>query len=71
MSGGKTTSYGYYEKEDLAKIVKWLRQKLGESAIIGIHGESMGAVTTLLYAAKPEANANFYIADCPFASFED
>lgn len=71
MSGGKTTSYGYYEKEDLAKVVKWLRQRLGENALIGIHGESMGAVTTLLYAAKPEASANFYIADCPFASFED
>ncbi|MEM5028286.1 alpha/beta hydrolase [Bacillus pumilus] len=71
MSGGKTTSYGYYEKEDLAQVVKWLRQRLGENAIIGIHGESMGAVTTLLYAAKPEASANFYIADCPFASFED
>ncbi|MFS0656437.1 alpha/beta hydrolase [Bacillus sp. 179-C3.3 HS] len=71
MSGGKTTSYGYYEKEDLAQVVKWLRERLGSDAIIGIHGESMGAVTTLLYAAKPEANANFYIADCPFASFED
>ena len=71
MSGGKTTSYGYYEKEDLAQVVKWLRKRLGEKAIIGIHGESMGAVTTLLYAAKPDASANFYIADCPFASFED
>ncbi|MDM5298621.1 alpha/beta hydrolase [Bacillus pumilus] len=71
MSGGKTTSYGYYEKEDLAQVVEWLRKRLGPSAIIGIHGESMGAVTTLLYAAKPEANANFYIADCPFASFEE
>lgn len=58
-------------KEDLAQVVKWLRQRLGENAIIGIHGESMGAVTTLLYASKPEASANFYIADCPFASFED
>ncbi|WP_353855341.1 alpha/beta hydrolase [Bacillus sp. Bos-x628] len=71
MSGGKTTSYGYYEKEDLAQVIEWLRKRLGSDATIGIHGESMGAVTTLLYAAKPEANANFYIADCPFASLEE
>ncbi|MGE6629437.1 alpha/beta hydrolase [Bacillus sp. NPDC077027] len=71
MSGGKTTSYGFYEKEDLAQVVKWLRKKTGQDTMIGIHGESMGAVTTLLYAAEQEAKADFYIADCPFATFED
>ncbi|WP_420954363.1 alpha/beta hydrolase [Bacillus haynesii] len=70
-SGGKTTSYGYYEKNDLKTVVNWLREKHGEHALIGIHGESMGAVTTLLYAGMDDADADFYVADCPFATFED
>lgn len=70
-SGGKTTSYGYYEKNDLKTVVNWLREKHGEQALIGIHGESMGAVTTLLYAGMDDAEADFYVADCPFATFED
>jgi hypothetical protein len=37
-------------------------------ALIGIHGESMGAVTTLLYAGMDDADADFYVADCPFAT---
>ncbi|MDA7027076.1 alpha/beta hydrolase [Bacillus sp. CLL-7-23] len=70
-SGGKTTSYGYYEKNDLETVVNWLRKRTGEHALIGIHGESMGAVTTLLYAGMPSDGVDFYIADCPFATFED
>ena len=31
----------------------------------------MGAVTTLLYAGMLEDGADFYIADCPFADFEE
>ncbi|ATH92268.1 hypothetical protein ACH95_13160 [Bacillus glycinifermentans] len=71
MSGGKTTSYGYYEKEDLKTVVNWLRKRNGDEAVIGIHGESMGAVTTLLYAGMTDDRADFYVADCPFATFED
>ncbi|ALC81494.1 MULTISPECIES: alpha/beta hydrolase [Bacillus] len=68
LSGGKTTSYGYYEKFDLAEVVRWVRSQTGEKAQIGIHGESMGAVTALLYAGHIEDGADFYIADCPFAA---
>ncbi|MFN2745487.1 MULTISPECIES: alpha/beta hydrolase [Bacillus] len=71
MSGGKTTSYGYYEKHDLKTVVDWLRKRNGNDALIGIHGESMGAVTTLLYAGMADDAADFYIADCPFATFEE
>ncbi|WP_307891906.1 alpha/beta hydrolase [Bacillus swezeyi] len=71
MSGGKTTSYGYYEKHDLKTVADWLREKNGKDALIGIHGESMGAVTTLLYAGMPGEDADFYVADCPFATFEE
>lgn len=69
-SGGKTTSYGHYEKFDLQSVVHWLKKEVGESIVLGIHGESMGAVTSLLYAGMVEDGANFYIADCPFTELE-
>jgi len=67
---GKTTSYGHYEKEDLKAVVDWVKNRFGKDATIGIHGESMGAVTTLLYAGMLEDGADFYIVDCPFSDFE-
>lgn len=69
-SGGKTTSYGHYEKFDLQTVVHWLKKDIGDSIVLGIHGESMGAVTTLLYAGMVEDGADFYIADCPFSELE-
>lgn len=68
-SGGKTTSYGHYEKFDLKACIDYLKSRFGESITLGIHGESMGAVTTLLYAGMVEDGADFYIADCPFSDF--
>ncbi|MDX8364363.1 alpha/beta hydrolase [Cytobacillus sp. IB215665] len=70
-SGGKTTSYGYYEKHDLAEVVNWLKKRVDHNSMIGIHGESMGAVTLLLYADMVKDGADFYIADCPFSDFEE
>src|SRR5690606_10810389 len=69
-TGGKTTSYGHYEKFDLASVVSWIKEKYGDDCTLGIHGESMGAVTTLLYAGMIEDGADFYIVDCPFSDFE-
>ena len=47
--GGSTgiCSLGYYERQDLAAIVAWVRARLGEDTIIGLHGESLGAITIL------------------------
>jgi fermentation-respiration switch protein FrsA (DUF1100 family) len=70
-SGGKTTSFGHYEKMDLQAVVKAVHDYAGENAIIGIHGESMGAATTILYAGSVEDHAHFYIADCAFSDFTD
>jgi uncharacterized protein len=70
-SGGKTTSYGYYEKYDLQAVVHWLKNQFDTPIVLGIHGESMGAATMLLYAGCLEDGANFYIADCPFSDFEE
>ncbi|PFA63898.1 hypothetical protein CN378_16555 [Bacillus sp. AFS015802] len=68
-SGGKTTSYGYFEKYDLKAVVDELIRREGEDVFFGIHGESMGAATLLLYAGSVEDRADFYIADCPFSDF--
>ena len=70
-SGGKTTSYGYYEKIDLQAVVHFIRGLIGENATLGIHGESMGAVTTILYAGIIEDEADFYISDCAFSDFRE
>ncbi len=70
-SGGKTSSYGYYEKYDLKAVVDTLISLEGNDLFFGIHGESMGAATALLYAGAIEDRADFYIADCPFADFRE
>lgn len=70
-SGGKTTSFGFYEKSDLQAVVKMIRKKIGEGALLGIHGESMGAATTILYAGTFEDQADFHIVDCPFSDFTE
>lgn len=67
QTGGRTTSYGYYEKDDLAAVVHWVRERFGKKSLLGIHGESMGAATLLQYAGLVEDAADFYVADCPFS----
>ncbi len=70
-SGGRTTSYGFYEKFDLKAIVDWLKSEKGKHLLVGIHGESMGAATLLQYAGMLEDGADFYIADCPYSDFAE
>ena len=70
-SEGKTTSYGHYEKFDLQAVVTTIRNIIGPDAILGIHGESMGAVTTLLYAGTLSDEADFYVSDCAFSNFPE
>ncbi len=69
-SGGKFTSYGYYEKYDMQTVVDWLEEKKRFHGKLGIHGESMGAAITILYAGMG-GKADFYIADCPYSTILD
>lgn len=70
-SGGRTSSYGYYEKWDLDAVIKELKKREGEDVKFGIHGESMGAVTAILYGGTIDDAASFYIVDCPFSDFTE
>lgn len=69
-SGGKTTSFGHYEKFDLKAVVDMLKEHAGPDLVFGIHGESMGAATTLLYAGIRD-DAAFYISDCGYSDISE
>lgn len=68
LSGGKNTSLGYYEKEDLRSWVSWIRNKYGKDTKIGIHGESMGSAIVVEYLGKYD-DLDFAVDNCGFTSF--
>ncbi|MCS6984712.1 MAG: alpha/beta hydrolase [Leptospiraceae bacterium] len=69
-SGDAFVTYGYYEKNALAKAIEILQQKSGlNKGSIGLLGESLGATTVLLFAAENSGYA-FVIADSPYYSVE-
>lgn len=70
LSEGKMTTYGFYEKHDLKAVVDYIKIRISPKAVIGIHGESMGASIALQYAGM-EDGASFYIADCPYSNLWD
>ncbi len=53
MSDGQYITLGYYERDDVASIWEYL-QRTGAASKYILWGRSMGAVTSLLYAASLE-----------------
>ena len=47
-TGGVDSTYGFYEKFDLETVIEYLLENYGDDIEFGVHGESMGAATTLL-----------------------
>jgi uncharacterized protein len=64
-SGGKNTTFGFFERFDLKMITDWVESKLGKEVVIGTHGESMGAAISLQHAAI-DPRVRFVIEDCSF-----
>jgi pimeloyl-ACP methyl ester carboxylesterase len=59
-------TYGIKEGEDLCEMVKDARSRFGEDITLGLHGESLGAATTIS-ALQYCPEVDFAVADCPFA----
>ncbi|MCR8641865.1 alpha/beta hydrolase [Paenibacillus sp. N1-5-1-14] len=64
-SGGKMTTVGYMEKQDLLGAIQWASRKAPHHRIVLV-GYSMGAMTSLLAAAEDKRVAGV-IADSPFS----
>lgn len=70
-SEGKFASYGYNESKDISLWVEWIKNKVDKDAYIGLHGQSMGAATMLLYGGTHENDVKFVISDCGFTNAKD
>ena len=69
-SGGKISSLGYYESNDVLAALNYLREQRHLECPVGLWGVSMGATASLLaFSRSPEVNCA--IADSPFLSFEN
>lgn len=68
-SGGKNTSFGFYEKHDCKAVVDHAFSLLPEGGTVGTYGESLGGGTVLQEAALDERLA-FVAVDCPFSDLQ-
>lgn len=65
-NGDKTISYGFYEKHDLAAIVRWVQANCTEAKRLWLFGESMGAAIVLQALPLVEDAVHAVIVDSPF-----
>ena len=63
-------TYGVLESKDLLAMVEDTRTRYGSDVIIGLHGESLGAATTVT-ALGEKPDVSFAVADCGFADIEN
>ena len=60
------TTYGILEAQDLMAIIKDTRERYDSISFFGIHGESLGAATTIT-SLKYKPEVDFAVADCGFS----
>lgn len=61
---------GYYEAEDLVDIAKIMRERLGEDAVIGVHGESMGSGIGAFAMNRVSEYTDFTVLDCGYSTMD-
>lgn len=66
-TGGKYPSFGFYEKNDLGKVVEFARKKFFDSEVLGLFGESFGGAVILQYSPIDQS-VDFLVTVCPFTS---
>jgi hypothetical protein len=64
-SGGKNTTLGYYEKDDLKTVIDHIYKKHGQDIFLGTYGESMGGATVLL-EQETDDRVKFLVSDSAF-----
>ena len=62
-------SLGQFESEDLYNLIEDTYSRYGDIKL-GLHGESMGAATSLMVLAK-KPKVDFVVADCGFSNLYD
>lgn len=67
-SEGEYITYGYKEQKDLDLWVNLIRSIIGKDGIIGLHGQSMGGATVLMYGGNHSEKIDFVIADCAYSN---
>ena len=66
ISDGDHVTLGFYERQDLAAVCEFLHSTK-KVLSIGLWGRSMGAVTSIMYAAKDQS-ISCIVCDSPFSS---
>jgi len=69
MSEGEFISLGWHERDDLEKVVEYLRSIPDRVSSIGLWGRSMGAVTALMYAEK-DLSIGGMVIDSPYSDLK-
>lgn len=64
------TTYGTLESRDLKALIEDTRARYPELTQLGLHGESLGAATTIT-VLKYEPQVDFAVADCGFSDIEN
>ena len=70
QSEGAYTTFGIKEKEDIKAWMYWITDINHDVKII-VHGESMGAASTMFPAGDNPENLLAFIEDCGYTSFYD
>ena len=64
------TTYGIREALDLKSLIEDTRTRYSDITILGLHGESLGAATTIT-SLKYKPQIEFAVADCGFSDIDN